>query len=64
MTTTDLPRWSVADVHESLDARSFTDALEQAGADAERLVALFDELGIRSTDTRPVTADDGTAAGP
>jgi pepF/M3 family oligoendopeptidase len=56
------PRWSVADVHESLDARSFTDALEQAGADAGRLVALFDELGIRATPARDVTAADGAAA--
>jgi oligoendopeptidase F len=62
VTMTDLPRWSVADVHESLDARSFTDALEQARADSDRLVALFDELDIRATDTRPVTADDGAAA--
>jgi pepF/M3 family oligoendopeptidase len=62
MTTVELPRWSVADVHDSLDARSFTDALEQAGADTERLVALFDELGIRAVPTRPVTADDGVAA--
>ena len=61
-TMTDLPRWSVADVHESLDSRSFTDALEQARADSDRLVALFDELDIRATDTRPVTADDGAAA--
>ena len=57
-----LPRWSVADVHESLDSRSFTDALEQAGADADRLVALFDELDIRSTTAREVTAADGAAA--
>ena len=71
MTTTDerpstdtfeLPRWSVADVHESLEARSFTDALEQAGADAERLVALFDELDIRAKANRPVTDADGAAA--
>ncbi len=62
MTTTELPRWSVADVHDSLDARSFTDALEQAGADADRLVALFDELDIRATPTRPVTPDDAVAA--
>ena len=62
LTMTDLPRWSVTDVHESLDARSFTDALEQASADADRLVALFDELDIRSTETRPVTAEDGAAA--
>jgi oligoendopeptidase F len=61
-TTEDLPRWSVADVHESFESRSFTDALEQAGADADRLVALFDELGIRATARRSVTADDGSAA--
>ena len=58
----ELPRWSVADVHESLDARSFTDALEQAGADADRLVALFDELNIRATSARPATTADGAAA--
>ena len=62
VTMTDLPRWSVADVHESLDARSFTDSLEQARADTDRLVALFDVLDIRATHTRPVTADDGAAA--
>ena len=44
MTTTDssldeLPRWSVADVHESFESRSFVDAMEQAGADVDRLVA-------------------------
>jgi len=59
---TALPRWSVADVHESLDSRSFADALEQAGADADRLVALFDELGVRATNARDVTGDDGAAA--
>ncbi|HSP28304.1 MAG TPA: M3 family metallopeptidase, partial [Ilumatobacteraceae bacterium] len=58
----ELPRWSVADVHESLDARSFSDALEQAGADAHRLVALFDELDIRAAPNRAVTAADGAAA--
>ena len=57
-----LPRWSVADVHESLESRSFVDALEQAGADADRLVALFDELGIRAAATRAVTTADGAAA--
>ena len=62
MTDIDLPRWSVADVHESLDARSFLDAQEQAGADVDRLLALFDEHGIRGGDERPVTADDGVAA--
>ncbi len=60
--TSDLPRWSVADVHESLESRSFTDALERAGADVERLVALFDELDIRATERRRVTQADGDAA--
>ncbi len=59
---TELPRWSVTDVHDSLDSRSFADALERAGADAGRLVALFDELSIRATPARPVTAADGTTA--
>ena len=57
-----LPRWSVSDVHESLDSRSFADALEGTAADADRLVGLFDDLGIRATDARPVTGDDGYAA--
>ncbi len=57
-----LPRWSVADVHESLESRSFTDALEQVRADADRLVAMFDELDIRATAPRDVTDDDGGVA--
>ncbi len=60
--TSALPRWSVADVHESLDSRSFAAALEQAGADSDRLVALFDELDIRATPTRDVTSADGAVA--
>jgi pepF/M3 family oligoendopeptidase len=67
MTTTEtepieLPRWSVADVHESLESRSFTEAQERIGADVTRLVALFDQHGIRAIDPRPVTAADGAAA--
>ncbi len=65
MSTTEtdpLPRWSVADVHEGLDARSFVDAMERIGAGAGRLVALFDEHDVRAIDTRPVTAADGAAA--
>ncbi len=58
----ELPRWSVADVHESLEARSFTDAMERLGAEVTRLVALFDEHGVRLIDPRPVTVDDGRAA--
>ncbi|HEY0518068.1 MAG TPA: M3 family oligoendopeptidase [Ilumatobacteraceae bacterium] len=61
-TTEALPRWTVADVHESFESRSFVDALEQVGADSTRLVALFDEHEIRRCDPRPVTAADGQAA--
>ena len=60
--TTELPRWSVADVHESLEARSFVEARERIGAGATRLVALFDEHDIRAVDPRPVTSEDGDAA--
>ena len=61
-TTPALPRWSVADVHESLDSRSFAEALEQAGADADRLVAMFDDVGVRATEPREVDDDDGGVA--
>ena len=57
-----LPRWSIADVHESLTARSFVDAMERSTADVDRLVTLFDELGIRAIEPRSATADDGAAA--
>ena len=57
-----LPRWSVADVHESFESRSFIDALEQVRADATRLTALFDAHDIRRCEPRDVTAADGRAA--
>ncbi|MGZ4671784.1 MAG: M3 family oligoendopeptidase [Ilumatobacteraceae bacterium] len=57
-----LPRWSVADVHESFESRSFADAMEQTGADSSRLIALFDEHDIRKCAARPVTDADGAAA--
>src|SRR4051794_9752743 len=57
-----LPRWNVADVHESFASRSFLDALERTGADAARLVALFDEHGVGSIATRAVSPADGRAA--
>ncbi|MDQ3470144.1 MAG: M3 family metallopeptidase, partial [Actinomycetota bacterium] len=62
--TTDLqlPRWSVRDLHDSLSSRSFVAAMERAAADVDRLVAAFDEHGIRGADERPVTAADGVAA--
>ncbi len=70
MTDIDLPRWSVSDVHESLDARSFLDAQEQAGAEVDRLIALFDEHAIRGAgrdgdqhaEPRTATPADGAAA--
>ena len=62
MTSTELPRWSLADVHESIDARSFNDAMERSSADVERLVALFDTLGIRAVAARTPTDEDGAAA--
>lgn len=60
--TDELPRWSVADVHESFTARTFLAAMDRAGADTDRLEALFDEYAIRAIDSRPVTAGDGAAA--
>ncbi len=57
-----LPTWSVADVHESFEARSFLAAKEQAGADVDRLIALFDEHGIRAVEHRSARAEDGAAA--
>jgi oligoendopeptidase F len=60
--TGELPTWSVADVHESVEARSYTDALERSAADLERLVALFDQLGIRAIPPRPPEASDADAA--
>lgn len=61
-TAPELPRWSVSDIHESLDARSFLDAKEQAGAEVARLISLFDEHDVRATTPRTVTPDDGAAA--
>ena len=57
-----LPTWSVASLHESMESRSFVDAMEQVGSDVARLVALFDDLGIRAVDPRQDTAADGDAA--
>jgi oligoendopeptidase F len=57
-----LPRWSVADVHESFNARSFITAIEQVAADTARLEALFDDHSIRAIDPRPATAGDGASA--
>ncbi len=59
--TSELPRWSVADVHESLDSRSFTNGLEEIGAGVSRLVGLFDEHDVRSVESRELTPEDGIA---
>ena len=57
-----LPTWSVSDVHDDFEARSFLAAKEQAGADVDRLIGLFDEYDIRATAHRPATPADGDAA--
>jgi oligoendopeptidase F len=61
-TSEELPRWSVSDVHESLDAQSFRDAVERIGAETKRLIGLFDEHDVRAVEPRPVTAEDGDVA--
>lgn len=57
-----LPRWSVADVHQSFDARSFTDAMEAAGAGVTRLEALFEEHNVRAIEPRSAAPADGETA--
>lgn len=57
-----LPRWDVSDIHASLDARTFRDHMERSAADVQRLVALYDELGIRATAPRRATPADGEHA--
>ncbi|NBW91529.1 MAG: oligoendopeptidase F, partial [Actinobacteria bacterium] len=57
-----LPRWSVADVHESFNSRSFSDAMERAGSNVARLEALFETHNIRQVEKRNPNAQDGTAA--
>ncbi len=61
-TAEELPRWSVSDLHESFDSRSFQEAMERSSADVARLEALFDEHGIRGVEARAVTEADGVAA--
>ena len=57
-----LPRWDTSDLHESLTARSYVDALEGLTADIARLEAAFDEHAVRACEPRAVGADDGAAA--
>lgn len=57
-----LPRWSVADVHPSLDSPSFASSREQIGAEVDRLLATYDELDIRLTESREPSEEEGAAA--
>jgi oligoendopeptidase F len=60
--STALPRWSVADVHESFSSRSFTDAMERAGATVSRMEQLFDQHNVRAIEPRAPREADGQAA--
>jgi hypothetical protein len=62
MTDTLLPRWSVADIHQSFTARSFTDAMERTGANVARLEAKFEEHNIRAGEPHKPSAHDGQIA--
>ena len=57
-----LPRWSVANLYESLDSRDFRAAVEQARADVDRVTSTFDRHGIRAIEPRAATDADGRAA--
>ena len=57
-----LPRWSVADLYESLDSRDFRAAVEQARADVDRVTSTFDRHEIRAIEPRVATDADGQAA--
>src|SRR5262245_57336544 len=62
MAVTDAPpRWDLTPIFAGLEARDFNGALEGVYARVDRLVALYEELGIRTTDPRPVVADDVAA---
>ena len=57
-----LPRWSVADVHDSMTSRTFVDAMEHGQAELARLEALFEEHDIRAVTPRTPTEADCDAA--
>ena len=59
MTITDAPpRWDLTPIFTGLDDRAFTNSLEGVFATVDRLLALYNELGIRATEPRPITDDD------
>jgi oligoendopeptidase F len=55
------PRWDLTPIFSGLDDRSFNGSLEGVYARVDRLVALYDELDIRTTEPRAVTDADVTA---
>lgn len=59
MDTVELPRWDVSSYFPSLSSREFAAAEEQAGADVDRLVALYDRHDVRGGDR---TLDDDAVA--
>ena len=59
---TRLPTWSTQDVHDSFTTRSFVDAMERTASDIDRLVALFDQHGMRAVPARVATAADANIA--
>ena len=59
---TTLPRWSVNDLHDGFDARSFLDSMEQVAADLDRLVTTFDQHGVRAIESRVPTDADARIA--
>jgi pepF/M3 family oligoendopeptidase len=62
MAATDAPpRWDLTPIFAGLDDRHFNSSLEGVYARVDRLVALYDKLEIRATESRPVD-DDAIAA--
>jgi pepF/M3 family oligoendopeptidase len=55
------PRWDLTPIFGGLEARDFNGALEGVYARVDRLIALYDELGIRATETRAVRDADVAA---
>lgn len=61
MSTTELPRWDVSTYFPSLESREFTTAEERAGAEVQRLAALYDRHDVRGG-ARPLDADTPDSA--
>lgn len=58
MTTDALPRWDLTDVFPSLTSREFVAASESFGAEIDRLIALYDQVGVNEGNTSPHGIDD------